>query len=227
MKKIILLIILLLPLTVNSATVGFRNHITVTAGSINANVMELDNGTLIAGGNNQSAANSDQIQRSTDKGANWTMVLDMGVDNQSFRAPFLASNDYLYFGTEYSVSNGIAKMYRSVDAGLNWTDVLTSSSSAFWFFDEASNGVIYALPNDSSTGYLFASYDDGETWGELTFTLSNNSGSMFINGNSTSSKVYISTAGNYVTATDYTKAELEDLYKSTAEVKGTITITTK
>jgi len=130
-------------------------------GQVNASVFRMDNrGTLYTGFRNLSA-NIGGFKCSTDDGASWTLIPTYITLPYGYTDPFsaLLTSNGDFFITTYN--EGI---YKSTDAGENWTSVFDSFITLAFLNEHPISGDLYA----ASYGAILKSTDQGENWIELT-----------------------------------------------------------
>ena len=118
------------------------------------------------------------IFKSVDNGQTWTQLASTSSTPQTFNSDFQycwnikvsPTNSYVYAAT-------YGRIYRSTDAGVNWTAVFDSkdinlanpSSTSVTDIAIDSNGKIYiAAGTDGDIGGFFISLDNGDTWINIT-----------------------------------------------------------
>ena len=128
-------------------------------------------------GNSASATGAsfygDGIYKSTDGGDSWTLLPSTSTDlPQSFdnlmdfvwrvaTDPSNASQEEVYAAAIWGI-------FRSVDGGANWTQVLTSTNSYHSDVVVSSTGVVYAALSEAGTNGGIWRSEDGVTWTEIT-----------------------------------------------------------
>lgn len=108
---------------------------------------------------------SNDLYRSIDNGATWTLVINGTVyeaSNPNPRTIFVDSRGYIYAGMETDISNDYVQIYRSVDDGATFTSV-TSNIPQTWHMTESYNGTLY-VNTYKTTARVYKSGDSGATW---------------------------------------------------------------
>jgi hypothetical protein len=139
------------------------NHIIsifddVLTGNIEAAVLELDNGDLIAAG-----INSATIRKSTDGGTNWVTKHTYADGDYICRTIFQDSRGYLFVGVTKDNPTTPPPILRSIDSGETWTEVAYSESDAWWNWAEDSSGNLYVSEYSVEGGGVGA-YEGLNVW---------------------------------------------------------------
>jgi hypothetical protein len=117
--------------------------------------------------------------------------------------------------TMYRLRSGVrTTVFTSTDFGVSPGAILSMATGK--------HGVLYALPN-GLVGGVFASYDDGDTWGHLVFGSPAKQVLCFASSLGSSDRLYISTAANFISIPDYTKSELMNVLSSKLIITGIAT----
>jgi photosystem II stability/assembly factor-like uncharacterized protein len=129
-------------------------------GQVNASVFRMDNsGTLYTAYRNFSA-NTGGFKYSTDDGNSWTLIPTFISGPYSYSDPFsaLLTSSGDFFITTYN-----SGVYKSNDAGENWTKVYNTFITLGYLNEHPTTGDLYV----ASLGTVLKSTDNGENWVEL------------------------------------------------------------
>lgn len=140
-------------------------HSDVNEGNIRGDVLELNNGDLVA---HAYISGGDRfITKSTDGGATWTTkYTHVNGKNIALSLRYIAKNGSIYFGAKWIGEETVLKGYvlRSKDEGETWEKVLIGEGAGFWRMDEDSNGVLYTNEYGHISYNIWKSEDGGDTW---------------------------------------------------------------
>ncbi len=103
------------------------------------------------------AGGTSQVMRSTDGGANWTLV--SGTEANNWRSVAFGNGVFVAVAT-----NGSNQVMRSTDGGENWTTASASEANG-WSSVTYGNGVFVAVAGSGNgSNWVMRSTDDGITW---------------------------------------------------------------
>lgn len=136
----------------------------ISVGNIIGSVLELNDGSLIAGATQEGA----WIKKSIDGGLTWTTKYTYPGGWFICRTIFQDSRGYVYLGITKSGVN--VPILRSVDNGENWSIVATVECDGVWHIVEDALGYLYC--NEYSVDVvavvqgrnIWRSIDEGATW---------------------------------------------------------------
>lgn len=130
--------------------------------------LELDNGVLVC-----ASQSTPTIKRSADGGLTWTTVHTYSTSTFRARGTFIDSRGYVFIGIQDSSPWTVqAKIARSTDNGLTFTEIKTVDSSCVWHFAEDASGNLFASEyslglkdiNELYAYNVWKSTDAGATW---------------------------------------------------------------
>lgn len=153
------------------------------------------------------------IYKSTDDGATWSRLANSPVANSpggtnnrySFGSIGVSGNGNILYGSVGTPNTGrIGYIYKSTDAGANWTLLTNSSEKEWWYYALSYDGsIVYAIRYGSD--YIYRSLDQGANW----TTLNTIEKYAQISCSSNGKNVFVATAdsvtglGKYFTSNDY------------------------
>jgi photosystem II stability/assembly factor-like uncharacterized protein len=106
------------------------------------------------------------IYQSADGGDTWTTKYTVPGSVGIIGRVYVAANDYVYVSGRSGTS--VYGLYRSVDAGANWTLVLPTDEGTVWAIDEDSSGNLccglHGFNLGGATAQIWKSIDNGANW---------------------------------------------------------------
>jgi photosystem II stability/assembly factor-like uncharacterized protein len=124
---------------------------------------------VVDGDPNAGVGNEHELWRTTDGGANWTLIPGANIPNPT-SGEFALTNVYEKFGsTNIWFGTNKGRIYYTTDAGLTWnvTTVNASNTISDIAFYDAMNGVALAFVPSSTVATLYNTNDGGVTWNIL------------------------------------------------------------
>jgi len=129
-------------------------------GQVNSSVFRMDNSGTLYTAFRDLSANTGGFKYSVDDGLSWTLIPTFISGQYSYTDPFsaLLTSDGDFLITTYN--DGV---FKSSDAGVNWTKVYETFITLGFLNEHPSSGDLYV----ASYGAILKSTDNGENWEEL------------------------------------------------------------
>lgn len=136
---------------------------TIDAATLEGASLCYAGGTLLAGSYGANAGNA-KILRSTDKGATWSAALTLPTKQTIRQIAYVDIGTFIACASWYSggANTNECVFYRSVNAGVTWTPVLTVPSLDVYSILGLGNGVV--LVGTHPAGILYRSSNSGATF---------------------------------------------------------------
>jgi photosystem II stability/assembly factor-like uncharacterized protein len=147
------------------------------------------------------------VFKSTDGGANWTNVNNMGSVVTLAMDPTQPKTLYAAMGNQYTLSSGFQGVFKSVDGGANWAPINTGLDSVFATGSDPTS--IAIAPRSPNTLYLttsgsgiFKSSDGGAHWTPFNENLTDLDVRVLAVAPSGLNRLYAATTGGVFTIVD-------------------------